>query len=258
MKRVRADHPDARGRRLDAPAARSRSELRRTHLMPTAVTRPTGSAGQRVVVVGGGPAGLAAAAALGRRGLPAVVLEQSASLGATWRGAYDRLRLNTSRLTSRLAGEPYPAGAGLFPSRDVFVAYLDRFRGIRGPGSAARHACRAPGARRGRLGPEHVRRRRARRSGHRGDGVCERARPARTAREPSGSRGACSTRPSTETPGRCAAATCWWPAREARAWRSPTTWPRAARRGSGSRCAARRTSCCGQSADCPAISSAWR
>lgn len=37
------------------------------------------------------------------------------------------MRLNTSRLTSRLAGEPYPAGAGLFPSRDVFVAYLDRF-----------------------------------------------------------------------------------------------------------------------------------
>ena len=95
--------------------------------MPTAVTSRTSTATPRVVVVGAGPAGLAAAAALGRRGVPALVLEQSARLGATWRGAYDRLRLNTSRLTSRVAGEPYPAGAGLFPSRDVFVAYLDRF-----------------------------------------------------------------------------------------------------------------------------------
>ena len=72
--------------------------------MASEVTRRTDPAKQRVVVVGAGPAGLAAAAALWRRGMPAVVLEQSSRVGATWRGAYDRLRLKTSRLTSRLAG----------------------------------------------------------------------------------------------------------------------------------------------------------
>jgi len=80
-----------------------------------------------IVVVGGGPAGLAAAAALGRVGLPAVVLEQADSIAAAWRGRYDRLHLNTSRLTSRLAGVRYERGASLFPSRDEFVAYLERY-----------------------------------------------------------------------------------------------------------------------------------
>jgi putative flavoprotein involved in K+ transport len=79
------------------------------------------------VVVGGGPAGLAAAAALGRVGLPALVLEQADAVGAAWRGRYDRLRLNTSRLTSRLPGVGYPRGTGLFPSREEFLAYLERY-----------------------------------------------------------------------------------------------------------------------------------
>jgi cation diffusion facilitator CzcD-associated flavoprotein CzcO len=80
-----------------------------------------------ILVVGGGPAGLAAAAALGRRGLRAVVPEQAGTVGAAWRGRYDRLRLNTSRLTSRLPGLRYPPGTGLFPTRDEFVAYLERY-----------------------------------------------------------------------------------------------------------------------------------
>ena len=95
--------------------------------MRPAATSHTSTTPHPAVVVGGGPAGLAVAAELRRRGVRAAVLEQSASLGATWRGAYDRLRLNTSRLTSRLCGEPYGPGVGLFPSRDVFVSYLERF-----------------------------------------------------------------------------------------------------------------------------------
>ena len=79
-----------------------------------------------IVVVGGGPAGLAAAAALGRAGQPAVVLEQG-DAGAAWRGRYDRLRLNTSKLTSRLPHLRYADGVGLFPTRDEFVAHLERF-----------------------------------------------------------------------------------------------------------------------------------
>ena len=80
-----------------------------------------------VIIVGAGPAGLATAAAVQREGLPAVVLEEAPEIARTWRRGYDRLRLNTSRLTSRLAGTSYPRGATLFPSRDVVVEYLEAF-----------------------------------------------------------------------------------------------------------------------------------
>jgi cation diffusion facilitator CzcD-associated flavoprotein CzcO len=80
-----------------------------------------------VVVVGAGPAGLAAAAALRRAELPAVVLERADAVGASWRGRYDRLRLNTCRWTSKLPGARYALGAGMFPSRDELVRYLERY-----------------------------------------------------------------------------------------------------------------------------------
>jgi cation diffusion facilitator CzcD-associated flavoprotein CzcO len=57
----------------------------------------------------------------------AVVLEQADAIGAPWRGRYDRLCLNTSRLTARLVGARYEGGTGLFPSRDEFIAYLERY-----------------------------------------------------------------------------------------------------------------------------------
>jgi putative flavoprotein involved in K+ transport len=79
------------------------------------------------LVVGGGPAGLAAAAELGRAGVPAVVLERADAIGAAWRGRYDRLRLNTSRLTSKLPSARYRRGTSLFPTRDEFVRYLDDY-----------------------------------------------------------------------------------------------------------------------------------
>jgi putative flavoprotein involved in K+ transport len=38
-----------------------------------------------VIVIGAGPAGLAAAAELGRRRIPCTVLEQAGSIAASWR-----------------------------------------------------------------------------------------------------------------------------------------------------------------------------
>jgi len=80
---------------------------------------------ERVVVVGAGPAGLASASELRRRGFPVTVLERTEAVGASWRGRYDRLRLNSSRPFSKLPGSRYARGVGIFPTRDQMVGYLE-------------------------------------------------------------------------------------------------------------------------------------
>jgi putative flavoprotein involved in K+ transport len=79
------------------------------------------------VIVGAGSAGLAAAGELRRVGVSSVVLERGEGIGTSWRGRYDRLRLNTCRWTSTLPGSRYPRGTGLFPSRDEMVSYLEEY-----------------------------------------------------------------------------------------------------------------------------------
>jgi cation diffusion facilitator CzcD-associated flavoprotein CzcO len=79
------------------------------------------------VIVGAGPAGLATAAELRRRGLPYRLLERGPSLGHAWRNTYDSLRLHTGRHMSALPGLPFPPGTPLFPTRDDFVTYLDAY-----------------------------------------------------------------------------------------------------------------------------------
>src|SRR5687768_9910059 len=86
---------------------------------------------REAVVVGAGPAGLAAAAELGRRGIPALLLERGDAVGASWRGRYDRLRLNSSRWTSQLPGARYAPGTGVFPPRDEVVRYLEDYASSR-------------------------------------------------------------------------------------------------------------------------------
>jgi cation diffusion facilitator CzcD-associated flavoprotein CzcO len=78
-----------------------------------------------VIVIGAGPAGLATALALKDAGVAAVVVDRADAVGASWRGRYDRLRLNTPRRMSHLPGRPYAKGTPTFPSRDQVVAHLD-------------------------------------------------------------------------------------------------------------------------------------
>ena len=79
-----------------------------------------------VLVIGAGPGGLAAAAALGRRGVPAVVLERD-EVASSWRRHYDRLHLHTTRRLSGLPGLPIPRRAGRWVSRDDLVQYLEEY-----------------------------------------------------------------------------------------------------------------------------------
>ena len=76
------------------------------------------------VVIGAGPAGLAAAAELARVGIDAVVLDKAGEVGSSWGRHYDRLHLHTTRVLSSLPGKVIPRRNGRWVSRDDFRAYL--------------------------------------------------------------------------------------------------------------------------------------
>ncbi|RDG36722.1 flavin-containing monooxygenase [Streptomyces corynorhini] len=80
-----------------------------------------------VYVIGGGPGGLAVAAALRARGVRAVVLEKSDAVGASWRGHYERLRLHTTRARSALPGLAMPRSFGRWVGRANVVRYLEKY-----------------------------------------------------------------------------------------------------------------------------------
>ena len=80
-----------------------------------------------VLIVGAGPAGLATAYELSRRGIPYRLFERGPSLGTSWVNAYDSLRLHTGRHMSTLPGVGYRNGTPLFPTRDQFVGYLNDY-----------------------------------------------------------------------------------------------------------------------------------
>ena len=80
-----------------------------------------------VVVVGAGPAGLATAACLGRRGFRAVVLERDAELGRRWARRHDSLRLHTVRRFSGLPHLPLPKSLPRYVGKDDFAVYLREY-----------------------------------------------------------------------------------------------------------------------------------
>jgi putative flavoprotein involved in K+ transport len=80
-----------------------------------------------VVIIGAGPAGLAAAAMLRAHRINAALLERGQCLGAPWRARYDRLHLHTIRWLSNLPGYRIPADFGRWVARDHFVEYLEQY-----------------------------------------------------------------------------------------------------------------------------------
>jgi len=78
------------------------------------------------VVVGAGPAGLAAAAMLRRAGTEPIVLERD-RIGASWRRGYRSLHLHTVRSLSSLPGADIPRSCGRWVAGADFLAYLERY-----------------------------------------------------------------------------------------------------------------------------------
>jgi len=79
------------------------------------------------VVIGAGPAGLACAACLKRRGVSHVLLEREQAVGSAWRRHYDRLHLHTNNRMSRLPHLGYRHGVPRWPSRRQVIEYLERY-----------------------------------------------------------------------------------------------------------------------------------
>src|SRR6476469_5462551 len=77
-----------------------------------------------VLVVGAGPAGLAVAACMKRRGVAALVVDRGEAVGDSWRARYDRLHLHTPRVQSALPGLPIPRRFGQWVAKDDVAAYL--------------------------------------------------------------------------------------------------------------------------------------
>ncbi|WP_246684229.1 MULTISPECIES: NAD(P)-binding protein [unclassified Mesorhizobium] len=78
-------------------------------------------------MIGAGAAGLAAAHALIKAGVPTLVLEKESRLAEPWYPRPERLHLNSHRDLSTLPGVDYPAGTPAFPHKNAVVRYLNEF-----------------------------------------------------------------------------------------------------------------------------------
>jgi cation diffusion facilitator CzcD-associated flavoprotein CzcO len=87
---------------------------------------------QPVLIVGAGPAGLATAGELGRRGIAYRLVERGDRVGYVWENLYDSLVLHTGKHMSGLPRMAFPRGDSLFPTRAEFVRYLNAYARAKG------------------------------------------------------------------------------------------------------------------------------
>src|SRR5699024_11749068 len=78
----------------------------------------------RLLIVGGGQSGLAAARTGRVRGWEPVVLEAGDEPVGSWPRYYDSLRLFSPRRFSSFPGYPFPGDPDGYPGRDEVVEYL--------------------------------------------------------------------------------------------------------------------------------------
>jgi len=80
-----------------------------------------------VLIIGAGPAGLAAAWELRRNGIAGRVIDRADRVGSSWRRRHEQLRLNTHRWFSHQPGRRIPRRLGAYPARDDYVSYLEDY-----------------------------------------------------------------------------------------------------------------------------------
>jgi cation diffusion facilitator CzcD-associated flavoprotein CzcO len=80
-----------------------------------------------VLIIGGGQAGLILAARLTEDGLDALVVDEYARAGDSWRQRYDSLKLHDSKWFSTLPYLPYPPTWPLFTPKDAIADWLEVF-----------------------------------------------------------------------------------------------------------------------------------
>lgn len=79
---------------------------------------------ERMLIIGSGQAGLAAAYHARRSGVEPVILEASDAAGGSWPAYYNSLRLFSPARFSSLPGLPFPGDSERYPTRDEVEAYL--------------------------------------------------------------------------------------------------------------------------------------
>ena len=81
----------------------------------------------RVIVIGGGQAGLAIGHFLSEAGVDFLILESGARIGDAWRKRWDSLRLFSAAQYSGLPGFPFPGDPRAFPTKDEVADYLEEY-----------------------------------------------------------------------------------------------------------------------------------
>ena len=91
------------------------------------------------LIIGAGHNGLSVAAALRKRGIEAVVLEQHDRVGDQWRERYERLHLHHITDVMHLPGVPYPAHYPRYLSRLDLADYLESYARLQDLDVRCRH-----------------------------------------------------------------------------------------------------------------------
>ena len=79
------------------------------------------------LIIGTGPAGLAVAGRLKKRGIPFEIIEKSQYPANAWRCHYDRLHLHLIRSYSHLPYLPFPEDYPKYVPKDLLVSYYDHY-----------------------------------------------------------------------------------------------------------------------------------
>jgi cation diffusion facilitator CzcD-associated flavoprotein CzcO len=80
-----------------------------------------------VLIIGAGPAGLAVAGRLRKKGIDFEIIEKTDKIASSWYGHYDRLHLHTVKQLSRLPHLPFPEEYPLYVPRLDLIKYYEDY-----------------------------------------------------------------------------------------------------------------------------------